>query len=170
MSSYWYKKKSRLNLHNNVCAPFLVILFQSPSNPPTAAPLQSSGTNQTTSNNTGLIVGLSVGLSLFLILIIIGLIILFFCLKKAKKKSKKKKPVSRATAVGQKSGDNLSTRVQPRNLRAVRLAPIPAASTSVLPDVPVKVVTPTANSSLSYPNKNVRASARGIPLRLDAVR
>lgn len=170
------KKQSRLNLHHNVCAPLLILSFQSPSNPPTTIPpttiplLQSSATNGSTSNNNGLIIGLTVGLIVPFIIFLILLILLLLFLKSKKAARTKKKPVSRATAVGQKPGDSLSNRVQPRNLRAVRLAPIAAASTSALPDVPVKTVAPAVNSSLSYPNSNLRAPSKGIPVRLDPIR
>ncbi len=87
-----------------------------------------------------------------------------------KSKKKTKKTVTRAKANGQTAGEALSSRVQPRNLRSVRLAPI-LTPTSELPKVPVATALPKANSSpFYYSNNHLPTSAKGIPVRPDAIR
>jgi len=141
----------------------LILLFQSTT---AVSPVQGN-VNTSNSNNTGLIVGLVVGIGGFLILLIA--IIIAILIKKSKAAAAAKKPISRAKIVGQGPGDSLSSRVQPRNLRAVKLAPI-AVPTSELPKVPVATFVPTGNSSLSYPNTNSRISAKGFPIQHNPIR
>jgi hypothetical protein len=125
-------------------------------------PVQSSSQ----SNNTPIIVGVVVGVGGFLILL--AAIIAAILIKKFKYAAVAKKPISRAKIVGHDRA--LSSHVQPRNLRSVKLAPI-TAPTSELPKVPVKAVVPPSHSSLlSNPNTSLRTSARGIPIRLDPIR
>jgi hypothetical protein len=150
----------------------LILSFQTtitaPPSQGTAPPLQGSG-NASNSNNTGLIVGVVVGIGGFLILLFI--IIAVILSKKAKAAAAAtKKPISRAKVNGQAPGDSLSSRVQPRNLRAVKLAPI-TAQTSVLPNIPVATFVPTGNSSLlSNHNTTLRPSKKGFPIPHDSIR
>ncbi len=146
----------------------LIFSFQVPSPPqPSGSSGGSSGGSSSTS--TGLIVGLVVGIvGFFLLAGAIIAVIFVFTSKRAAVAAKK--PVSRAKVISQTPGDSLSTRVQPRNLRSVRLAPIPASASSALPDIPVKTVAATNAPFLAYPNTTIPTSAKGIPIRLDTVR
>ncbi|CAF4431099.1 unnamed protein product, partial [Adineta steineri] len=104
------------------------------------------------SRRTGLIVGLVVGIIGFFILLAL-LIFLFWLLKKRHKNrgGRGKKPVRRADITG-KPGDtgtgksaSLTNRVQPRNFRPVKLAPL-TGQPSQLPLGPVGTVVPTGNN------------------------
>jgi len=55
-------------------------------------------------------------------------------------------------------------------MRSVRLAPLPSISRPPLPNVPVKAFAPTNTMLTAYPSNVSRTSAKGIPVRLDAVR
>ncbi|CAF1167851.1 unnamed protein product [Adineta steineri] len=126
------------------------------------------------SRRTGLIVGLVVGIIGFFILLAL-LIFLFWLLKKRHKNrgGRGKKPVRRADITG-KPGDtgtgksaSLTNRVQPRNFRPVKLAPL-TGQPSQLPLGPVGTVVPTGNNlNTSQSNSTLRQSKRGIPLRLE---
>jgi hypothetical protein len=79
------------------------------------------------------------------------------------------KPVGRAAAISQAPQDALlKSRVQTRNLRSVRLAPL-SAKPSKLPPLshgsaaPVTVIKDPSTSNKT----NLRGSARGIPVRTD---
>ena len=125
---------------------------------------------QATTDNTSLIVGLVVGLvGFFILLAILAGLVYYF---KFKKGSGKKKPkISRARANGRAAGDALSSRVQARNPRAVRLAPLAPAAASALPTVPVKtVLPPTKSLLLNESNLTSQAPPKGIPVRLDPIR
>ncbi|CAF0867892.1 unnamed protein product [Rotaria sordida] len=133
-----------------------------------ASSLQSNN-DDSNSNRTKLIVGLVVGLGGGL-LSIAGLLIAIYMIKIKGAASSAKKPVTRATAVGQAPGDSLLSRVQPRNLRSIRLAPITTKS-APLPATPVATVIPTTTStSVSHTMTNLRSSTRGVPLRLEPIR
>lgn len=122
-------------------------------------------------DNTPLIVGLVVGLGGFLILAgVVGGLIYYFKFKKGIPKKKPK--IARARANGKSAGDALSSRVQARNPRSVRLAPLaPGAATSALPSVPVKtVLPPTKSSLLNETTLTSQVSPKGIPVRLDPIR
>lgn len=144
---------------------FLFIFSFQPS------PILGNSGRQATTDDTPLIVGLVVGLTGFLILLAILVALIYYF--KFKKGSGKKKPkVSRARANGRSAGDALSSRVQARNPRAVRLAPLaPVAAASALPTVPVKtVLPPTKSSLLNESNLTSQVSPKGIPVRLDPIR
>ncbi len=117
-----------------------------------------------------MIVGLVLGILAFLALV--GALITALCISKCRDGAgaARKRRVSRAPIVSQAPGDSLSSRVQSRNSRSIRLAPI-AAPTSQLPAAPVTTVVPTTQSLNSlYNNPNLRSSVRGIPLRHDLLR
>jgi hypothetical protein len=151
----------------NVYTSFLLSFQTSPIliTPPPPTQSSSSGSD---SNRTGVIVGAVVG-SVGGLALIGGLIALVFILK-SRAAAGVKKPVSRATVANQTHADSLRSRVQPRNLRAVRLAPIPTTS-NPLPNTPVATVLPASNvSKLPLSNGNYPTSAKGIPIRADPVR
>jgi len=144
----------------------LILSFQTTT---TATALQGSG-NASNSNNTGLIVGVVVGIGGFLILLFIIIAVILSKKAKATAAAATKKPISRAKVNGHAPGDSLSSRVQPRNLRAVKLAPI-TAQTSVLPKLPVATFVPTGNSSLlSNHNTTLRPSTKGFPIQHNSIR
>lgn len=115
----------------------------------------------------GLVVGLVGGA-----LVIGGLILAYFLLKaKSARAATRKQPIPRSTIISQGPNDHLVNRVQSRNLRSVRLQPLPSSSRPPLPNVPVKAIAPTTNGLLTaYPSSTTRTSAKGIPIRLDSVR
>jgi hypothetical protein len=152
---------------------FHLLLFQSTTTTATTTTTTNSslpsvgGSNGSNASNTGLIVGLVVGLVGFAALIG-GLIAAFVIVKS--KNAAAKKPIGRAAVVGHGTESSLQSKIQPRNLRAVKLTPL-SAQTSQLPSVPVSTVVPTTTSSaLSYNRNDTRTSARGIPLRLEPIR
>jgi hypothetical protein len=84
------------------------------------------------------------------------------------------KPVGRATAISQAPQDSLlQSRLQTRNLRSLRLAPL-NTQTSQLPPSSVGSMVPTTigtnPSTATFKKPNLGTSARGIPIRLDSVR
>lgn len=124
---------------------------------------------QSSSTNIPLIVGLTVGLGGFALLLAAGIGLYFYF--KSKSAGTKKKPIKRTRINNPSAGQNLESRVQPRNLRAVKLAPLPSSAGAPLPPVPVKSVLPPANSLLlANPNLTSQVSARGLPVRLDPIR
>ena len=129
-------------------------------------------TNVTTANSntdrTGLIVGVVLGSVAFLALV--GGIIAAIVVTKARSAgaAASSKPVSRASAIGQAPPNSLlQSRLQTRNPRAVKLAPL-VPKTSVLPTTrgPVVMNPTTFSANRSNPPKR----ARGIPTRLTPIR
>ena len=97
---------------------------------------------------------------------LIGGLIAGILVYKSKVAAAANKPVGRATIIGRGPESSLQSKIQPRNLRSVRLTPL-ASQPSRLPTAPVATVLPTTDS---FNRSDLRTSAKGIPIRLDPIR
>ena len=131
--------------------------------------------NEPSSNRTGLIVGLVVGIVGGSLLIGIFIAVFYF-MKINKKASRPKKLINRDTSFSQSAKDDLSSRIKPRNLRSMKLAPI-TTHTSSLPVEVVPITLPMATDSsaataptLLAKDASAHARTRGIPLQQSPIR
>ncbi len=136
--------------------------------------IQSSGGGGSSSSRTGLIVGLVVGLVAFFALVGGLIAAIFFIKSKSASSGALNKSVGRATAMSQAPQNALlESRLQTRNLRSIRLAPLATRPSQLPPSAngsvaPVMIKT---DPSIGTPNKsNLHTSLRGIPVRLDPIR
>ena len=134
---------------------------------------QSNGTTANSSTDrTGLIVGVVLGSVGFLALV--GGIIAAIVIKKGRMASAAAlaKPVGRATVISQAPPKSLlQSRLQTRNLRAVKLAPLPT-KTSALPPSNIAPLPsgPVVTNPSTFSADRSNLPPRGIPVRLESLR